>query len=76
MYLYFRYKQLRRNSRSRSAAALNYEIYCYFVINAFGQTCVAFTSQNFGAGRYDRCRRVLLISLVYSTTISVVLNAA
>ena len=58
-----------------SAAALNYEIYCYFVINAFGQTCVAFTSQNFGAGRYDRCRRVLLISLVYSTTISVVLNA-
>lgn len=58
-----------------SAAALNYEIYCYFVINAFGQTCVAFTSQNFGAGRYDRCRRVLLISLVYSTTISVALNA-
>ncbi|MDE6157353.1 MAG: MATE family efflux transporter [Muribaculaceae bacterium] len=58
-----------------SAAALNYEIYCYFVINAFGQTCVAFTSQNFGAGRYDRCRRILFLSLVYSTAVSVVLNA-
>lgn len=57
-----------------SAAALNYELYCYFVINAFGQTCVAFTSQNFGAGQYSRCRRVLFISLVYSTMVSAVLN--
>ncbi len=46
-----------------SAAAINYEMYCYFVINAFGQTAVAFTSQNYGAGQLDRCRRVLRISM-------------
>lgn len=57
-----------------SAAALNYEMYCYFVINAFAQTCVAFGSQNYGAGNLERCRRVLQISLIYSTTILVVLN--
>lgn len=57
-----------------SAAAINYEMYCYFVINAFGQTCVAFTSQNLGAGQYDRCRKVFRLSLIYSISVSVVLN--
>lgn len=57
-----------------SAAALNYEMYCYFVISAFAQTCVAFTSQNFGAGQLDRCRRVLRISLIYSVSVSAFLN--
>lgn len=62
------------NAAAGSAAAINYEMYCYFVINAFGQTCVAFTSQNFGAGRLDRCRKVLKISLLYSITVSAALN--
>ena len=57
-----------------SAAAINYEMYCYFVINAFGQTAVAFTSQNYGAGQLDRCRRVLRISLIYSVVSSAFLN--
>lgn len=57
-----------------SAAALNYEMYCYFVISAFAQTCVAFGSQNYGAGNHERCRRVLQIALVYSTVILIVLN--
>lgn len=57
-----------------SAAALNFEMYCYFVINAFGQTCVAFTSQNYGAGQPDRCRRALTISLAYSFSASIFLN--
>lgn len=57
-----------------SAAALNFEMYCYFVINAFGQTCVAFASQNYGAGNLDRCHRVLRISLIYSFTSSLMLN--
>ncbi len=41
-----------------SATAINFEVYCYFVLNAFGQTAVAFTSQNYGAGRLDRCRHI------------------
>lgn len=49
-----------------SAAALNYELYCYNVINAFGQTAVAFVSQNYGAGQLKRCRRTLKISILYS----------
>ena len=44
-----------------SATAINFEVYCYFVLNAFGQTAVAFTSQNYGAGRLDRCRLIFRI---------------
>ncbi len=38
-----------------SAAAINYEYYCYFVVSAFCQAAVAFTSQNYGAGLIRRC---------------------
>lgn len=57
-----------------SAAALNFEMYCYFVLNAFGQTCVAFASQNYGAGELHRCHRVLGISLGYSFASMIILN--
>lgn len=59
-----------------SAAAINFEVYCYFVINAFGQTAVAFTSQNFGAGQLDRCRRVFGLALIMSLVSALVLNVA
>lgn len=42
-----------------SAAAINYEYYCYFVINAFAQAAVAFVSQNYAAGKTDRCNGVM-----------------
>lgn len=57
-----------------SAAAVNFEFYTYFIINSFGQTVVAFTSQNYGAGLITRCRRVFRLGLLYSTGISAVVN--
>ncbi len=41
-----------------SAAALNFDFLTYYVVAAFTQSAVTFTSQNFGAGDYDRCRKV------------------
>lgn len=49
-----------------SAAALNYEVYCYFIVSAFVQACVAFVSQNYGAGQLDRCRRAMRICMALS----------
>ena len=40
-----------------SAAALNFEYFAFFMLNAFSQACVTFTSQNYGAGEYARCRK-------------------
>ena len=42
-----------------SSAAFNVEIFAYYIINSFGQACTTFTSQNRGAGLYDRCRLIL-----------------
>lgn len=39
-----------------SAAALNFEFYCYFIISAFAQAATAFVSQNYGAGQRENCR--------------------
>ncbi len=47
-----------------SAAALNYEFFTFFVTSAFTQAAVTFTSQNYGARQYGRCRRVWMISAV------------
>lgn len=57
-----------------SAAALNYEMYCYFVLVAFVQACVAFMSQNYGAGEYARCRAVYRRCLVMGMASCAVLN--
>lgn len=57
-----------------SAAALNFEYFVYFLLNAFTQACVTFTGQNYGAGEYARCRRVtqlcLLMGFAFSTALS------
>lgn len=57
-----------------SAAAINYEFYCYFPIAAIGQTAVAFISQNYGAGNVERIRRVFRLSFMLAFIISLVLN--
>lgn len=47
-----------------SAAALNFEFCTYFVISAFNQTMVTFTSQNYGARQYDRCKKVYRLCMI------------
>ena len=42
-----------------SAAAGNIEGFVYISMNAFYQGAVSFTSQNYGAGRYERLRPIL-----------------
>lgn len=49
------------NAMAGSTAALNFEYFSYFIISAFNQACVTFTSQNFGAGKYDRCKKVFTL---------------
>lgn len=53
-----------------SAVALNYEYFTYFVIAAFNQATVTFTSQNFGAREYGRCKRIFRLCMVSSLLVS------
>lgn len=47
-----------------SVAALNFEMYVHFIFNGFTQACLTFTSQNFGAGKIDRCKKAIRGSLI------------
>ena len=53
-----------------TAAAVNFEFISYFVINAFGQAAVTFTSQNYGAGNLDRCREVFRWTVLFGVIAS------
>ncbi len=57
-----------------SAVALNFDNFSYFVVSAFTQATVTFTSQNFGAGNYGRCRRIFRISMMLSLLFSALLS--
>lgn len=57
-----------------NGAAINFEYYCYFVISAYCQAAVAFTSQNYGAGKYDRCRKIFYQSMLMSVVSCGLLN--
>lgn len=57
-----------------SAAALNFELYCYFIISAFAQAATAFIGQNYGAGRRDNCRRIFWRCLGLGFAICLVCN--
>lgn len=57
-----------------SAAALTYELYCYYVVVGFVQAAVAFTSQNYAAGLIDRCRRIWRLNMLLAVGTCAVLN--
>ncbi len=59
-----------------SAVSLNYENFSYFIIAAFNQAAVTFTSQNYGAGKYDRCRRVFTLCMILSVILTACMSWA
>lgn len=47
-----------------SSAAFNLEIFAYYVMNSYGQTCTTFVGQNYGAGNAERCKKSLKLCLI------------
>lgn len=47
-----------------NSAAGNVEGFVYVAMNAFHQATISFTSQNMGAGKYDRINKILIRGLV------------
>lgn len=57
-----------------STNAWYFETFTYFVVNAFSQTTVTFTSQNYGAGDTARCRKVFRLCMMASIVFSGILS--
>lgn len=58
-----------------NSAAINFEYYTYYVLNAFGQTCTTFVSQNTGANNIKRCGAVVLRAASMSFVLTAVISA-
>ena len=54
-----------------SSAALNLELFAYYVLNSFSQACTTFVGQNYGAGKLDRCKKILRLCLLEDAIASV-----
>lgn len=59
-----------------NTAASNIEGFIYMAMNAFHQTALSFTSQNFGAGNYKRIGKVLMECLAMVTGVGLVMGWA
>jgi len=59
-----------------NAASGNIEGFVYLSMNAFHQTCVSFTSQNYGAGELKRIPRILLLCELCVVVTGLVLGIA
>ena len=57
-----------------NAAAYNIECFVYTAMNAFHQANLSFTSQNLGAGKYDRLWKILLRAQGCVITVGVVMG--
>ena len=53
-----------------SSAAFNIEIFAYDVLNSFSQACTTCVGQNYGAGKIQRCKKTLYLTLVEDTIAS------
>ena len=57
---------------SGNAASQNIEGFVYVSMNAFHQTALNFTGQNYGAGLHKRIRKIMLLSLACVTVMGLV----
>lgn len=57
-----------------NTAASNIEGFVYVSMNSLQQTCISFTSQNFGAGKFKRIKKVLINCLVIVAITGLVLG--
>lgn len=57
-----------------NSAGSNIEGFVYVAMNAFYQTTVSFTSQNYGAKQFDRIKKILLIGEMYVIATGLILG--
>ena len=54
---------------------MNFEYFTYHTISAFVQAAVTFTSQNYGAKNFKRCKKIFVYSMISSVVICGLMSA-
>ena len=58
-----------------NTAAFYYDIYCFYVVDAFSQAAVSFIGQNYGAGQIERCHKITKISIGLGAVAGAIVSA-
>jgi Na+-driven multidrug efflux pump len=61
---------------SGNSASANVEIFVYVAMNALHHTCLAFSAQNIGAGKYERLPKIFRTCIILVTVIGLVLGCS
>ena len=59
-----------------NSAAGNIEGFVYVAMNAFHQATISFTSQNIGAGKYERLNKILIRGLICACLVGLIMGNA
>lgn len=62
------------NATAGSSAALNFEYFTYFMASSFSTAAVTFVSQNYGAERYDRCKKACRVSMIEGMLLTMIMS--
>lgn len=57
-----------------SSLALNFEYFTYDIAAAFAQAAVTFTSQNYGAGKIKRCKKIFWLCMLFGVVFTEILS--
>lgn len=62
------------NTIAANAAAINFETFPLYSFTAFGNACVTFMSQNLGALKYDRCRKIYKDCIIFGGLVAFIVT--
>lgn len=63
-----------KNAISGSTVGLTFEYFTYYIINAFNQAAVTFSSQNYGARKIKRCKKICWICMAEGMSLTILLS--
>ncbi len=55
-----------------NTAAMYYDLYIFFIVDAFSQAATSFVGQNYGAGNFKRCQKVTKIAMGLGAAVAIV----
>ena len=62
------------NAVAGAAAALNFEYFSYYMLQAFAQASTTFISQNWAAGERARCKKIFWLSMILGAAFAAVIS--
>lgn len=58
-----------------NTAAMYYDLYIFFIVDAFGQAATSFVGQNYGAGNLKRCKKITWMSMALGVAAGLIVAA-